>query len=100
MNASQPGRRPRAPEQITYTADFHRPGRWWIAGTDGKPPRASTQYEPARVASLALQNAIRAARTAPAPARDDAPAATTHSLLEERRTHAFFREVERRAALR
>jgi DNA-binding transcriptional ArsR family regulator len=25
--------------QLTYTADFARPARWWIAGADGKPPR-------------------------------------------------------------
>lgn len=52
------------------------PARWWIAGTDGKPPRASTRYERAKVASLVLQNAIRAARAAPAAARDEATAAT------------------------
>ncbi|OIJ95441.1 hypothetical protein [Streptomyces colonosanans] len=42
------------PDQITYTADFPWPARWWIAGTDGKPHRESTWYERARVASLAL----------------------------------------------
>ncbi|MFE3830861.1 relaxase domain-containing protein [Streptomyces sp. NPDC059092] len=71
----QPGRRTPAADQLTYTADFAWPGRWWIAGTDGKPPRESSRYERARVASLAVQNAIRAARPAPAAARDDAPAA-------------------------
>ncbi|MFD4863462.1 hypothetical protein [Streptomyces atratus] len=71
----QKSRRTPAPDQLTYTADFAWPHRWWIAGTDGKPPRESTQYERARVASLALQNAIRDARILPA-ARDGAPAAT------------------------
>lgn len=37
---------------------------WWVASTDGKPPRAQTTYEHAQVASRALQDAIRAARTA------------------------------------
>ncbi|MGW1902248.1 MobF family relaxase [Streptomyces hirsutus] len=76
LTVPQEGRRTPAPDQLTYTADFAWPARWWIAGTDGKPPRVSTRYERARVASLALQNAIRAARTAPAAARDEAPAAT------------------------
>ncbi|MFI6858261.1 hypothetical protein [Streptomyces sp. NPDC050416] len=71
----QKGRRIPARDQLSYTADFAWPDRWWIAGTDGKPPRAATRYERARVASLALQKAIRAARTASA-ARDEAPAAT------------------------
>ncbi|MFF2410817.1 hypothetical protein [Streptomyces sp. NPDC058092] len=76
LTVPQEGRRTPAPDQLTYTADFPWPARWWIAGTDGKPPRASTRYERARVASFALQNAIRAARAAPAAARDGAPAAT------------------------
>ncbi|UQI49920.1 relaxase domain-containing protein (plasmid) [Streptomyces sp. HU2014] len=75
LTVVQPGRRTPAADQITYTADFAWPHRWWIAGTDGKPPRESSRYERARVASLVLQNAIRDARTAPA-ARDEAPAAT------------------------
>ncbi|MCF3180031.1 relaxase domain-containing protein [Streptomyces polychromogenes] len=74
--AAQPGRRTPAASQVFYTADFPEPAPWWIAGTDGKPPRESSRYERARVASLAVRNAIRAARTAP-PGRDDAPAATT-----------------------
>ncbi|MEV6808904.1 MobF family relaxase [Streptomyces sp. NPDC051129] len=72
----QPGRRAPAADQIFYTADFPEPDPWWIAGTDGKPPWESSRYEQARVASLAVRNAIRAARTAPA-GRDDAPAAAT-----------------------
>ncbi|MEU5646394.1 hypothetical protein [Streptomyces milbemycinicus] len=40
-----------------------------------RPLRSSTRYERARVASLALQNAISATRTAPAPEQDEAPAA-------------------------
>lgn len=71
----QPGRRTPAADQLFYTADFAEPDRWWIAGADGKPPRESSRYERVRVASLAVQNAIRAARPAPA-AQDDAPAAT------------------------
>jgi len=76
LTVPQEGRRTPAPDQLTYTADFPWPARWWIAGTDGKPPRAATRYERARVASLALQNAIRTARTAPAATRDEAHAAT------------------------
>jgi hypothetical protein len=76
LTVPQKGRRTPAADQLTYTADFTWPIRWWIAGTDGKPPRESTRYERARVASLALQNAIRAALTAPPAGRDEAPAAT------------------------
>lgn len=71
----KPGRRTPDADQLFYTADFAEPDRWWIAGTDGKPPRESSRYERARVASLAVQNAIHAARTPPAAVRDDAPAA-------------------------
>lgn len=76
LTVPQPGRRPPAPDQLTYTANFPWPARWRIAGTNGKPPRESTRYERAQIANLALQNAIRAARTAPAPVPDGAPAAT------------------------
>jgi hypothetical protein len=76
LTVPQKGRRTPAPDQLSYTADFAWPVRWWIAGTDGKPPRESSRYERARVASLALQNAIRAALTAPPAVRDEAPAAT------------------------
>ncbi|MFJ4972707.1 MobF family relaxase [Streptomyces sp. NPDC088755] len=69
------GRRAPTPDRLTYTADFAWPHRWWIAGTDGKPPRESSRYERARVASLALQNAIRDARILSS-VRDEAPAAT------------------------
>jgi hypothetical protein len=75
LTVPQKGRRPPAADQLSYTADFVWPVRWWIAGTDGKPPRESTRCERARVASLTLQNAIRDALTAP-PARDEAPAVT------------------------
>ncbi len=74
LTVPQKGRRPPAPDQLSYTAEFAWPVRWWIAGTDGKPPRESTRYERARVASLALQNTIRAALTAPPAVRDEAPA--------------------------
>ena len=76
LTVPQEGRRTPAPDQITHTADFAWPARWWIAGTDGKPPRVSSRYERARGASLALQNAIRAARATPAAVRDEVPAAT------------------------
>ncbi|MBD3934949.1 relaxase domain-containing protein [Streptomyces chumphonensis] len=75
LTVPQKGRRTPAPDQLSYTADFAWPTRWWIAGTDGKPPRESSRYERARAASLALQNAIRATLTAP-PARGEAPPAT------------------------
>ncbi|KND39694.1 MobF family relaxase [Streptomyces stelliscabiei] len=75
LTVPQPGRRAPAPDQLTYTADFAWPHRWWIAGTEGKPPRESSRYERARVASLALQNAMRDARILSA-ARDGRPAAT------------------------
>ncbi|MZF88282.1 MobF family relaxase [Streptomyces sp. SID5643] len=81
----KPGRRTPDADQLFYTADFTEPDRWWIAGTDGKPPRESSRYERARVASLAVQNAIRAARTPPAAARDDAPAA---AHTEDHHDHA------------
>ncbi|MFJ4966721.1 MobF family relaxase [Streptomyces sp. NPDC088729] len=80
LTVPQKGRRVPAADQLSYTAEFTSPSRWWIAGTDGKPPRESTRYERARVASLALQNAIRTARTAP-PARDEAPGATASAAL-------------------
>ncbi|QRV39218.1 relaxase domain-containing protein (plasmid) [Streptomyces californicus] len=67
----QPGRRAPAPGQIFYTADFPEPDRWWIAGTDGKPPRESSRYERARIASLAVRNAIRSAHTKAAARTDD-----------------------------
>ncbi|MFD3533382.1 MobF family relaxase [Streptomyces sp. NPDC058664] len=76
LTVPQKGQRAPAPDQLTYTADFAWPTRWWIAGADGKPPRESSRYERARVASLALQNAIRAALTAPPAVRDEAPAAS------------------------
>ncbi|WP_327169963.1 MobF family relaxase [Streptomyces subrutilus] len=84
--AVQPGRRTPAADQIFYTADFIEPDPWWIAGADGKPPRESSRYERARVASLAVRNAIRAARTATA-GRDDAPAATTSAAAHSDDQH-------------
>jgi hypothetical protein len=74
----QEGRRAPAPDQLTYTADFAWPHRWWVA-RDRR--QAATGVEPVRagpVASLALQNAIRDARILSA-VRDEAPAATTSS---------------------
>ncbi|GAA3381076.1 hypothetical protein GCM10020367_70910 [Streptomyces sannanensis] len=87
LTVPQPGRRTPGPDQLTYTADFTWPGRWWIAGADAKPPRAATRYERAKVASLAVQNAIRAARTAPA-ARNDAPAATASAAAHTDHHHS------------
>ncbi|POX39434.1 MobF family relaxase [Streptomyces sp. Ru72] len=80
LTVPQPGRRIPSPDQITYTADFAWPHRWWIGGTDGKPPRESSRYERARVASLAVQKAIRDARTAPA-VRDGSPTATASTTM-------------------
>lgn len=74
LTVPQEGRRAPAPDRLTYTAAFALPHRWWIAGTGSRPPRQSSRYERARVASLALQNAIRDARTA-TPARERVPAA-------------------------
>ncbi|GAA2262372.1 hypothetical protein GCM10010232_62430 [Streptomyces amakusaensis] len=76
LTVPQPVRRTPAPDLITHTADFAGPDRWFIAGADGKPPRESTRYERAKVAGLALQNAIRAARIAPG-AQDAAATAST-----------------------
>ncbi|MET9914883.1 hypothetical protein ABZZ74_50915 [Streptomyces sp. NPDC006476] len=81
LTVPQPGRWTPAADQMTYTADFAWPGRWWIAGADGKPPRAATRYERARVASLAVRNAIRVTRTAPATPTDhhtEAPHGVDH----------------------
>ena len=83
----KPGRRAPAADQLFHTADFAEPDRWWIAGADGKPPRESSRYERARVASLAVQNAIRAARTPPAAARDDAQAATESAAAHAEDQH-------------
>lgn len=54
--------------------------------TAGRPPRESSRYERARVAGLAVQNAIRAART-PAAGRDDAPAATASAATHTEDRH-------------
>ncbi|MER8235120.1 MobF family relaxase [Streptomyces sp. NPDC094049] len=72
------GRPDPAPELLSYTADFAWPKRWWIAAADGTPPRESSRYERALVASLAVQNTIRDARTA---GPDGAPAATGTAAL-------------------
>ncbi|MBM9624808.1 MobF family relaxase [Streptomyces zhihengii] len=82
----QPGRRAPAADQIFYTADFPEPDPWFIAGTGGKPPRESSRYERARVASLAVQGAIRTARTAPA-GQADAPAATSTAARTDDQHH-------------
>nr|WP_221889670.1 MobF family relaxase [Streptomyces sp. WAC05458] len=59
---TKPGREAPAADRMTYTADFPVPNRWWIAPAEGTQPRESSRYERARVASLAVQNAIRDAR--------------------------------------
>ncbi|WP_232544466.1 hypothetical protein [Streptomyces buecherae] len=56
---TKPGREAPAADRMTYTADFPLPHRWWIAPAEGTPPRESSRYEGARVASLGVQNAIR-----------------------------------------
>ncbi|TGZ12355.1 hypothetical protein DV517_74500 [Streptomyces sp. S816] len=83
----RPGRRTPTADQLFYTAAFTEPDRWWIAGADGKPPRESSRYERALVASLAVQNAIRAARTPPAAARNDAPAVTATAAARAEHHH-------------
>jgi hypothetical protein len=99
LTEPQEGRRTPAPDQLTYTAaDFAWPARWWIAGTDGKPPRASTRYERARVASLAVQDAISAARTAPAPSPDSA-AAAVHAVDHDQDQAAAPTPAQRAAAV-
>ncbi|MFE7547946.1 hypothetical protein [Streptomyces gardneri] len=85
LTAVRGGRPDPAPELLSYTGDFAWPKRWWIAGTDGKPPRESSRYERAQLASLALQNAIRAARTTGPTVPDGAPAATGTTVLTEHR---------------
>lgn len=75
------GRRDPAPELLSYTGDFAWPKRWWISGADGTPPRESSRYERAQVANLAVQNAIRVARTAAPAVSGGAPAATGAATL-------------------
>ncbi|WP_327166804.1 MobF family relaxase [Streptomyces zaomyceticus] len=72
-----------APELLNYTGDFAWPKRWWIAGADGQPPRESSRYERAQVASLAVQKAIRAARTTLPTMPAGAPAETGTATLTE-----------------
>ncbi|MEU5163852.1 MobF family relaxase [Streptomyces sp. NPDC020875] len=62
ITVPQPGREAPAPDRVRYTADFPVPDRWWIADADGAPPREPSRYERARLASLAVQGAIRDAR--------------------------------------
>ncbi|MFJ5212852.1 hypothetical protein [Streptomyces nigra] len=66
-----PGIQTLAADRMTYTADFPVPHRWWITPAQGAPPRESSRYERARVASLAVQNEIRDARTRAATATAD-----------------------------
>ncbi|MFE4425146.1 hypothetical protein [Streptomyces sp. NPDC056817] len=81
LTVPQPGHRSPALERAAHLHRRLRPaGPLVIAGTDGKPPRASTRYERALVAGLALQNAIRAA---PAAARDEVPSAATGAHAED-----------------
>ncbi|MFD8820984.1 MobF family relaxase [Streptomyces sp. NPDC059605] len=97
LTVPQKGRRAPAPDQLTHTADFAWPHRWWIAGTGGKPPRESSRYERARVASLALQNAIRDARISSA--RDEAPAAAAPHAVAHPDRAAALTPAQRAAAI-
>ncbi|MER5501914.1 MobF family relaxase [Streptomyces sp. NPDC002561] len=97
LTVPQKDRQAPAPDQLTHTADFAWPHRWWIAGTGGKPPRESSRYERARVASLALQNAIRDARISST--RDEAPtAAAPHAVAHPDRAAALT-PAQRAAAI-
>ncbi|WP_243460434.1 MobF family relaxase [Streptomyces sp. M54] len=98
----QPGRRAPAPGQIFYTADFPEPDRWWIGGTDGKPPRESSRYERARVASLAVRNAIRSAHTRAAARTDDQhhdPASAPPHAVDHPGRDAALTPAQRAAAV-
>ncbi|MFF9222071.1 hypothetical protein [Streptomyces viridosporus] len=86
LTVLQPGRQSPAFDQLTYTADFAWPGCWRIADAGGKPPRAATRYERAKIASLAAWNAIRAARTTGA--RDDTPITTAPTDHHDRAAEA------------
>ncbi|MER5295271.1 hypothetical protein ABT382_24850 [Streptomyces pharetrae] len=79
----QPGRWAPAADQHFYTADFADPDRWWIVGADGKPPRESSRYERAQVASLAVQNAIRAAAHATDDQHRDQPSDAQAAMPQE-----------------
>ncbi|WP_324784625.1 hypothetical protein [Streptomyces sp. H51] len=99
LTVSQPGRRTPSFDQLTCTADFARPGRWRIAGADGKPPRAATRYERARAASLAVRNVIRAAHTAPAATPADHHTGAPHGVDHPGRDAALT-PAQRAAAVR
>ncbi|MFF8696777.1 MobF family relaxase [Streptomyces sp. NPDC015144] len=77
---TKPGRQAPAADRMTYTADFPVPHRWWIAPAEGTPPRESSRYERARLASLAVQNAIRDARIRADTATATATEATTSAV--------------------
>ncbi|TXR94523.1 hypothetical protein EAO73_35135 [Streptomyces sp. col6] len=81
---TKPGRGAPTPDRMTYTADFPVPNRWWIAPAQGTPPRESSRYERARLASLAVQNAIRDARIRADTATE---AATTTSTVSAPADH-------------
>ncbi|GGS15209.1 hypothetical protein GCM10010236_81520 [Streptomyces eurythermus] len=80
------GFRGRAREVVAGGRDLTGPDRWCIARTGGKPPRESSRYGRARVAGLAVQETVRAARPAPA-AQDDAPAATASAATHVEDQH-------------
>ncbi|MFH8717510.1 MobF family relaxase [Streptomyces zaomyceticus] len=84
LTAAREDRPDPAPELLNYTSDFAWLKRWWIADADGKPPRESSRYERAQVASLAVQNAIRDAHTTLPTVPDGAPAALGTATLTER----------------
>ncbi|WP_437035175.1 hypothetical protein [Streptomyces sp. enrichment culture] len=86
LTVPQPGRESPAFDQLTYIAGFVWPGCWRIAGAGGKPPRAVTRYERAKIASITAWNAIRAARTTGA--RDDTPITTAPTDHHDRAAEA------------
>ncbi|MFJ6513925.1 hypothetical protein ACIQMO_19400 [Streptomyces sp. NPDC091406] len=87
--------------KIFYFADFTEPEPWWLAGTYGKPPRKSSRYERARVASLAAHNAISATCTLPTGQADDRhhdPASAPPHVVDHPGRDAALTPAQRAAA--
>lgn len=91
---TKPGREAPAADRMTYTADFPVPNRWWIAPAEGTQPRESSRYERARVASLAVQNAIRDARIR----ADTATATANEATTSASSVPADHRDLEAKTA--
>ncbi len=91
---TKPGREAPAADRMTYTADFAVPNRWWIAPAEGTQPRESSRYERARVASLAVQNAIRDARIR----ADTATATANEATTSASSVPADHRDLEAKTA--